>query len=68
MEVKRENAELSPEQEITDEYRTNEGARIRYRRENEILRKARIQLGKEGRFDPEAKRLAQIIRDRMNRR
>src|SRR5262249_1483263 len=32
MEVKGENAKLPPEQEIADEYRTNEGARIDYRR------------------------------------
>jgi hypothetical protein len=68
MEVKRKNAELAAEQKFADEYRKSEGARIGYRRENEILRQARIQLGKEGRFDAEARRLAQAIRARMRSR
>jgi hypothetical protein len=68
VEVKRENAKYPPEQEFADEYRKSEGARVDLRRENEILKQARIQLGKEGRFDAEAKRLAQIIRQRSRGR
>lgn len=68
VEVKREDAEYPSEQEFADEYRKSEGARVDLRRENEILKQARIQLGKEGRFDAEAKRLAQIIRQRSRGR
>jgi len=64
VEVKRENAKYPSEQWFADEYRKAEGARIASRRENEILRQARIQLGKEGRFDLEARKLAEAIRRR----
>jgi len=68
MEVKRQNARYPREQWFADEYRRSEGARVGLRREDEILRRGRIQLGKEGRFDAEARKLAHIIREKMRGR
>lgn len=68
VETKRETARTPRAQRLADFVLENEGVRIARRRENEVLRKARIQLGKEGRFDASAERLAQLIRDKMKNR
>jgi hypothetical protein len=68
VEVKREQADQPADQWFADEYLMSEGARIAQRRENEILRRARLQLGDEGRFDSGAERLGRAVRRRMRKR
>jgi hypothetical protein len=65
VEVKREKARDPRAQRNADFYLESEGVRIPRRRENEILRRARIQLDKEGRFDRGAEDLGKTIRRRI---
>jgi hypothetical protein len=67
-EVKREHAkDPKPQREANKHLEENEGVVIARRRENEILRRSRIQLGKEGRFDIQARDLGRFLGRKSNK-
>jgi hypothetical protein len=61
IEIKRDGVSIPVPQKLADDWYRSQGQPVDYVWENDILRRARMLLGREGRFDAAAARLAQYL-------